>query len=251
MRKRGKVLRDASGGAGLLIVDGQQYPFLIEELWKSELRPRPGMVVEVEFEQYGKIRAVCPLVETQLSSTRTKAWWKLPAKLGISTPLAAALLLGSWTLLTAASVQTPLANQDFTFWQVLGLLDAARTSGPMRQGQDHSGAGFYGFLALAAVAGPFGQVFWEDKRAALGGLLPLVFMATVGLRIQSGLQSSPGSADAIFGAVTKDMANVSIGVGAYLSVLVSLYFAGTATRQVVSRKALNKADRHGARGAAA
>jgi len=50
-----------------------------------------------------------------------------------------------WFFLTAASIQS--------------------RSGPS--------AGFYGFLALVALAGPFVPYFWKDQRASLGGLLPL------------------------------------------------------------------------------
>jgi len=41
-RKIGKVLRDTSTGPGLLIVEGQQYPFGRICLWKSEVQPKAG-----------------------------------------------------------------------------------------------------------------------------------------------------------------------------------------------------------------
>jgi hypothetical protein len=41
MAKRGRVLRDPSVGAGLLMVEGQQYPFALEGVWKSEAAPKP------------------------------------------------------------------------------------------------------------------------------------------------------------------------------------------------------------------
>jgi len=58
VRKRGKVLRDATAGPGLLIVEGQQYPFSLSDLWKSDLPPKAGMVVEAEFNRDGKIVAI-------------------------------------------------------------------------------------------------------------------------------------------------------------------------------------------------
>jgi hypothetical protein len=57
-KKRGKVLRDATSGPGLLIVEGQQFPFLISEVWKSEQPPKTGMVVEAEFNRQGQLRAI-------------------------------------------------------------------------------------------------------------------------------------------------------------------------------------------------
>jgi hypothetical protein len=57
-RKIGKVLRDTSAGPGLLIVEGQQYRFGRICTWKSEVPPRVGMVVEVEFDKDGELLAI-------------------------------------------------------------------------------------------------------------------------------------------------------------------------------------------------
>jgi len=58
VKKRGKVLRDATTGTGLLILEGQQYPFSLNDLWKSDMPPKAGMVVEAEFNRDGKIVAI-------------------------------------------------------------------------------------------------------------------------------------------------------------------------------------------------
>lgn len=245
-------MRDGSTGSGLLIVDGQQYPFSVAELWKSDKPPAAGMVVEVEFEQYGKIRAVYVVTESQPSKDRTRSWSKAVAGVGIMNPIAAALLLLSWTLLTAVSVQTALATQDFTFWQVLVVLDSGKTSEAMRQTQDASGAGLYGFLGLLAVAGPILQATWKEKGAALGGLLPLVFMAAVGLRIRSDFEAGfSGNEPAIFNSATKQMVSVSLGAGAYISALICLYFAVRGIMRLLSASAREKRDQQNVRGAAA
>lgn len=57
-RKRGKVLRDTSKGPGLLIIEGQQYPFSLSDLWKSDQPPKIGMIVEAEFNRDGQIVAI-------------------------------------------------------------------------------------------------------------------------------------------------------------------------------------------------
>ena len=58
LKKRGKILRDTSVGSGLLIVEGQQYPFSLNHLWKSSLRPQVGMIVEAEFNREGQLIAI-------------------------------------------------------------------------------------------------------------------------------------------------------------------------------------------------
>lgn len=252
MKRRGKVLRDGSTGSGLLIVDGQQYPFLVGKLWKSEKPPTPGMVVEVEFEQHGEIRAVYASAESQPVTDQTVSWLKAVAGVGVANPIAAVLLVLSWTLLTAVSVQSPLANQDFTFWQVLGHLDSAKTAQAISQGHDQSGAGIYGLLALATVASPFLQIAWKDKRATLAGLLPVVLMAAVALTFHSRFDRGFGSTGpTAFSTTTKQMASVSLGVGAYMSALIGLYFAARGIRQLLSVGTARERDQQNARGAAA
>jgi hypothetical protein len=105
--------------------------------------------------------------------------------------------------------------------------------------------GFYGFLALLAIAAPFIHHFWKDKRAALGGLLPLPFMVIVWIMIRSSIGSSMGGggrADGPFGDAMKQareeiMKAISFGFGTYLSFLVSLYFAAMGTKQFLAAKA--------------
>ena len=50
---RGRILRDTNSGPGLLAVNGKQYTFTLEDMWQSEVPPRPGMVVEVSFGAQG------------------------------------------------------------------------------------------------------------------------------------------------------------------------------------------------------
>src|SRR5690349_11452942 len=53
--KRGRVLRDTSSGEGLVFVDGQQYPFKLEGMWRSEFAPKVNMTVDAEFDDSGKL----------------------------------------------------------------------------------------------------------------------------------------------------------------------------------------------------
>ena len=44
MKKRGKVLRDTTLGPGLLIVEGQQYRFTLQGVWKSAAPPKRSAI---------------------------------------------------------------------------------------------------------------------------------------------------------------------------------------------------------------
>jgi hypothetical protein len=55
MSKRGKILRDTNTGTGLVVVEGQQHQFILEEVWKSAVPPKPAMAVDVDFAADGTI----------------------------------------------------------------------------------------------------------------------------------------------------------------------------------------------------
>ena len=254
MAKRGKVLRDPYSGPGLLMVEGQQYPFMLEGVWQSEIPPKPGLVVDVELDGDGKVQGVTAVPDSQLAKEQAEAAMAvarqksavlvsgLVARFGARALIATGLLLLGWFFLSAVSVQVPfLGKLEFSFWEVLGFLNSNNVLAAMdRRGSPSPG--FYGFLAIVAIAGPFIHHFWKDKRALLGGLLPLVFMIVVGLMTRSTIQSSfGGNAAGQMGDMGKQfqeeaMKAVSLGFGTYVSILVSLYFAASGAKKFLVSK---------------
>ncbi len=252
MTGRGKVLRDPHAGPGLLMMEGRQYQFQLEGVWKSDVPPKPGLVVDVEVDSVGHVTEIVAVPESQLSKEQAEialAAFKnkgaalasgLVARFGLAQLVAAALLILSWSLLTAVSVQLPfLGKLEISFWQVLGYLNSGN---PMQVLDRHSNpsSGFYGLLAVVALAGPFIQYFWKNRRAMLCGLLPLAFMALVAVMVRSNIQSS-FAVDGPYANMQRQaqdeaMNAVSLGFGSYLSILVSLYFAALSTRQFLAAK---------------
>jgi len=257
MAKRGKVLRDPNAGPGLLIVEGQQYPFALEGVWKSEVAPKPGQVVDVTFDtttgQIGSITAVPDSVlakeqaDIALRAAKEKGgqiFAQIVAKVGMPSLVCGLVLAISWFWLTAVSVTVPFGGKfEVTFWQILGLLNASNIIEVIGNAS-RSSSGMYGLFAIVCLAGPFIQYFWKDKRAALGGLLPLVFMAIVGTMVHNSINNAMGPVPS--GGMYADMQRqaqeemskaISYGMGLYLSVLASLYFAGIGLKNYLAAKA--------------
>jgi uncharacterized membrane protein (GlpM family) len=246
MKKRGKVLRDTNAGPGLLSVEGQQYPFNLEGLWKSDTAPKPNMVVDVEFGEGNSIRSVQPIAESQLAKEQAEVALLaakekgmqfasgLTAKFGVATIVAMALLVVGWFFLNTVSVKMIGVKAGMTFWQILSVVNSPM-AGMAALGGGSSNTGIYGLLAVLALLGPLVRYFWKDRRAYLAGLLPLFFMVFVGIMIYVGImdigaQSGLGGKEAA--KMAADIAKstldaIGIGLGGYLSVAVSLYFAGT------------------------
>jgi hypothetical protein len=257
MAKRGKVLRDANNGPGLLIVEGQQYPFALEGVWKSEVAPKTGQVVEVEFDAAsGQIASITAVPESQLAKEQAEVALKaakekggqifgqIVAKVGMPNLVAGLVLFIAWFWLNAVVVNIPFGGKiEVTFWQVLGLLNARNMIEVLGSNMRGS-AGIYGFFAVVCLAGPFVQYFWKDKRAVLGGVLPLVFMVIAGIMVHSSISNAMGPAPT--GGMYADMQRqaqdemskaISMGMGAYLAVLASLYFAGAGLKNYLAAKA--------------
>jgi len=239
----------------LLIVEGQQYPFALEGVWKSEVAPKPGLVVEVDFDGNGQISSITAVPESVLAKEQAEIALQaakekggqivgqIVAKVGMPNLVAGLVLMISWFWLNAVAVQIPFGGKfEITFWQILGLLNASNILEVLGSAS-RSSAGMYGFFALVCLAGPFVQYFWKDKRAALGGWLPLVFMVIVGIIMRSNINSAIGPMPS--GGMYADMQRqaqeemskaISYGMGLYLAVLASLYFAGIGLKSYLAAK---------------
>src|SRR5580698_1840329 len=247
MTKRGKILRDTSVGNGLVVVDGQQYPFMLEGTWRSEVPPAVGMTVDAEFNDAGQIVSLLVVQDSQLNKEQAQAaliaakgkgaeiFSGIVARVGAVNLAAIVLLILAWLCLRAVSIQSPASAFNFTFWQLLGFVNDKNALEVVMAGTGSYSTGIHGFLAFVCLLGPFVRYFWKDKLAVLGGVLPLLFMLIVGMIAHSSLNSAMGVGaagvdpnDPMVKEMTQQvsqMFSVSIGFGVYLSVLLCLYFA--------------------------
>jgi len=260
MKKRGRILRDTSAGPGLIVVDGQQYPFQLEGIWRSEITPRPGLVADVDFREDGSITAITAVAESQLAKEQTEQAMAMArekgsalvssavAKFGMPTLVATGLLIIGWFFLTTISYNAGFVGKmDFTFWRILSFINASNAMEALSTMSGKGSTGFYGFLAIVALAGPFLAYFWKDKRAQLGGTLPLLFMLLVALLVRHAISSAAGGGSSEMAAQVPsemlDMARkemmkaISIGMGAYLSLLAALYLGFISVKKFLVARA--------------
>lgn len=266
MKKRGKILRDTSGGAGLLMIEGQQFPFTLEGMWQSEQAPRTGMTVEAQFEHDGKIVGLNPVSEAllareqseiALAAARAKGGQLasgLVARVGVPTLAGLAALFAGWFVLNTVVVNVgPQFSLGLSFWKLLGMLNAPMGLLSSLNGGGGS-AGLYGLLAVVALLAPAAPHFWHDRRAHLGALVPLAWMLFIALMFYNGLSGAVSEARgqaAAFGAaaaadmvagmqqnmVREAMRAVSLGAGFYLALAASVYFAVTGAIKYLAARA--------------
>jgi hypothetical protein len=156
-----------------------------------------------------------------------------------------ALIAGWFWLNTVAIDAGFLGKQGFSFYDALKLLNQGGAAGlaALGGGMRNASAGFYGFLAIVAVMAPLLPYVIKDRRAWLGSAAPLGLMLLVVLiaywKISHGMSEATGA----FGSQTAEMEEyarqmasearkqvmqaVSLGLGAYLSIVASVYLAFT------------------------
>jgi hypothetical protein len=262
MKKRGRVLRDTSAGPGLIVVDGQQYPFQLESIWRSEVPPRAGLVADVAFNKDGSIAFIIAVAESQLAKEQTEQAMAMArekggalvssvvAKFGMPTLIATGLLIIGWFFLTTISYNGGFVGKmDFTFWHILSFINASNAMEALSTMTGSGSTGFYGFLAILALAGPFLAYFWKDKRAQLGGTLPLLFMLLVALLVRHSISSAIGAGASgtpspmetqMMDMARKEMMKaISIGMGAWISLLAAIYLGFNSVKNFLVAKASN------------
>jgi hypothetical protein len=219
-------------------------------------------------ESSGQVTAVHAVPESQLAKEQAEAAMAaakekgaavaagLVAKFGIPHLVAAVLLVLGWIYFASVTVDASLFGKfEFTFWDILGFLSAKNILDVLGAGGRAPSAGIYGFFAVVCLVGPFLSYFWKDRRAHAAGVLPLLLMVIVAFSVSSRLNSAfddggnANAARAPRGSIYQMQAEaqrqareemmkaVSLGMGAYLSVLASLYFAGTGVKRFLVAKA--------------
>lgn len=267
--KRGRILRDASAGDGLIMVDGRQLAFTLEGVWHSPMAPKVDMVVEVERDASGALVAVRAVSTQQLASeqaaeladkARERAGEVARAMQTKGLPVLAALaerigypklaalgaLLLGWFVLPFVTVNIGMfGNSSFTFYTMLGAVNAGDFDG---NGGSMS-KGLLGLLAFASIGAVALPSFSRHRLAGYGFAAPLAFMGLVALvaymKVSSAVSaiSAPNALGGMFGELARDAVNesraeimnaISLGLGAYLAIGASLYLAWLALAHVRS-----------------
>ena len=58
LKVRATILRTPGDTPGLLFLDGRQWPFTLDNVWKSPVAPSVNMLVDVDFDGQGNITAI-------------------------------------------------------------------------------------------------------------------------------------------------------------------------------------------------
>jgi len=180
-RVRSTIVKVPDANPGLLFINGQQKPFILEGVWKSPVAPAVNMSVDVELDNTGSISAITVVDSHQaakeklnqlggVAQERGKEAAKLAeqrigamaARMGKMELGAAVLLWIAWFFLPAASVAgIGAGTTSFTFWNLLGI-DFNNPGFMLGVGGNHGAFAFLGLLCIAApFVAPFIRAAWS------------------------------------------------------------------------------------------
>ncbi|MGB5353983.1 MAG: hypothetical protein WBN32_10270 [Woeseia sp.] len=227
---RGRVLRDTAGGEGLLSIEGIQYPFRLEGMWRSDLAPKANMPVDVEFddggaiaairvvdtaaaarEQAAKVAAQAGVVAKQAGEVARQAAAEFRAKgmpavtayaqvIGVRTLVAMALLFVGWFFLAVVSVDLLGDRMSATYYDLMRVLNNPQHGLATIARQSRAGAGFYGFVTIAVLLAPLLPYLLKTRRSWLAHCAPATWMLLAVLIGGWKVNSSISEAQRQFGA---------------------------------------------------
>jgi hypothetical protein len=242
MTKRGRILRDTSVGPGLLTVEGTQYTFLLEGMWRSEMPPRTGMAVDVIFDRTGAPAIVCAVSEGQVAKegsqpesprmTLGEETATVPRqRLGPATIVAELLMLACFFFLPNIEMGNAYARRKVNGWDSIGLDPNTMMT------NDH---GFLSLLAVlclfAPLAVPFVKQAWSRWLHAAPFAFVVLAVAAISNAVRNVGQQAAGSIGGLLGGeaareMSRQMAGMfSISFGAYGVLVCSIYLLTRALR---------------------
>lgn len=253
--KRGRVIRDTTAGDGLVFVDGKQYLLRLESMWKSEFAPKVNMLVDLEFDERGRLTSAraapveasaadqtARVVSAAKGATRQLAQdaqetaapvlARLAQSIGYPTLAAMVALLLGWFYFSVASLTLGTAGRvGVTFYQALKFLNGEGLTGVMAAMQG-GGGGILGLVCFLCCIGGLLPWLWRDRRANFGMLAPLIFMVIVALLLRSrvaaqisGLQDTVTQFGSVGGAHARDAAaQMAAGMSAQIRNSISIDF---------------------------
>ncbi len=240
LKVRASVLRAPGAAPGLLIVEGRQWPFTLDGVWKSSAAPSANMAVDVDFDGQGNITAITAVDPQQAAREKLnqiggaaqqhgketaeivrQGVGVLAARMGKFTLGAAVILWIAWFFMPALTVGENVTNapKSFTFWDLVGL---DPNTNIMQAPASH---GLFGLLGLLAIVAPFGAPFIRNSKAKLLTAAPLIYLVIAYFVIQSDFNTFFAH---IYGATLNDASkwlSFSFGYGAYLLAAASLFLA--------------------------
>jgi hypothetical protein len=178
---RGTVIKVPDTTPGLLLLNGRQYSFTLEGVWRSAVAPAPNQSVTVDVDNAGVVLSITVVDQQQIAKEKLAELSgvaqergkvvagqiqggisALAARMGAVTLGIAVLIWISWFLIHAAGVGVGgEVAKSYTFWTLIGT-DFADPGSVMDAGHARAWLRIIGFCALVTpFLAPFIRETWS------------------------------------------------------------------------------------------
>jgi len=187
---RGTIIKVPDSTPGLLFVNGEQKPFVMEGIWRSPTAPAANMLVDVEFDSDGvtigvrvvdaqqqaveataRLKGMAEGTGKKATEVATKQWISLSAGMGKTALVAcivccvAWLFIPAWTIgVTDLGIQA--GSKSLSLWEILKLSPADHVNPP-------GSLSILNLLSLVCLAAPFAAQFIRSRQAKYLSVAPL------------------------------------------------------------------------------
>jgi hypothetical protein len=231
-------------GPGLLTVEGTQYTFLLEGMWKSEVPPRAGMSVDVTFNQAGTPEGVFAVSESQIAKEQAQKAFSgilqqsgsvrgsVKSRFGIGTIIAEVLMLLCFFFLPNLEMGNAYAQHRVSGWEAIGLDPNTMMT------NDH---GFLSLMAVLCLLAPLAVPLVKQSWARWLNAAPLVFTLLAIFAVASEIRNVGSAASqqmgSFFGAeaaraMSRETSGMfSLSFGAYGVLLCSIFLLTRSFKQ--------------------
>jgi hypothetical protein len=178
---RGTIIKVPDATPGLLLLNGRQYSFTLEGVWRSAVAPAPNQSVTVEIDSAGALTSITVVDQQQIAKEKLaelsgvaqergkvvagqiqSGIRALAARMGVVTLSVAVLIWITWFLIHAAGLGSGgEVVASYTFWTLIGTNFADQVS-VMEGGHARAWLRIIGFLAIVApFLAPFIRETWS------------------------------------------------------------------------------------------
>jgi hypothetical protein len=257
VKVRANILRAPGDSPGLLFVNGQQWPFTLENVWKSPVAPSVNMAVNVDFDGQGNIVGITA-ADTQPAARETvnqiggsaqqqgkqaaemarQGVGTLASRMGKVALGAAVILWIAWFFMPAiilsvsglSFIGQEGQSRSITFWDALAL-DPSNNMNP----------GSHGVLSMVVIVGivaPIAASFLRQRWARFLYAAPLACVVLAWFTIQNGLdQVNAAMRQQAAGGIALAVGQMSPAYGTFVIGLASLVLAACIFKSSASESA--------------
>lgn len=257
LKVRASILRTPGDNPGLLFLDGRQWPFTLDNVWKSRVAPSINMLVDVDFDGQGNITAITAVDPQQAAREKleqigdaakergkeatkiaSQGIGALAAQMGKVTLAAAVILWIAWFFMPSLSISLSVfgvnGSRSISLWTALALDRSFNLTSFFNNADPGGSRGFLSLVVLAGMAAPFAVSLIKNSHTRYLYAAPLACVLLAWLTILYEFNQILDALRQQYGSMADDALKMSPDYGVFIIALASVVVAARVRRPAFS-----------------